>query len=88
MATKRKNPIEHHPRCRGRKCRSCTWDSMHINVDGPHARYTKGHRGQYNGDIDRAIDGFLVVLKSKARRLLRECAEDTPALREFHLDFG
>ena len=22
MATKRKNPIEHHPRCRGRKCRS------------------------------------------------------------------
>ena len=88
MATKRKNPIEHHPRCRGRKCRSCTWDSMHINVDGPHARYTKGHRGQYNGDIDGAIDDFLVVLKSEARRLLRKCAEDTPALREFHLDFG
>jgi hypothetical protein len=44
MATKRKNPIEHPPRCRGRKCRSCTWDSVHITVDGPHARYTKGHR--------------------------------------------
>ena len=58
---------------------------MHINVDGPHARYTKGHRGQYNGDIDGAIDDFLVVLKGEARRLLRKCAEDTPALREFPL---
>ena len=47
----------------------------------------QGHRGKYNGNIDGAIDDFLVVLKGHARRLLRECTEDTPALREFHLDF-
>jgi hypothetical protein len=60
---------------------------MHISVDGPHPRYTKGHRGFYNGDIDACIDDFLVVLKGEARRLLRECAEQTPALKQFNLKF-
>jgi hypothetical protein len=82
MASKRKKPIERHPYCRGRKCRSCTWDSLHITVDGPHPRYTKGHRGFYNGDIDAAIDDFLTVLKGESRRLLRDCAAQTPALKQ------
>jgi hypothetical protein len=51
---------------RGAKCRHCTWDSLHITVDGPHPKYTKGHRGDYNGDIDRAIDDFLATLKREA----------------------
>jgi hypothetical protein len=88
MASKRKNPLESHPYCRGRKCRSVTWDSLHISIDGPHARYTKGHRGFYNGDIDGCIDDFLVVLKCEARRLLRECAKQTPALKQFNLKFA
>jgi hypothetical protein len=63
-------------------------DSLHISIDGPHARYTKGHRGFYNGDIDGCIDDFLVVLKCEARRLLRECAKQTPALKQFNLKFA
>jgi hypothetical protein len=73
---------------RGPKCRHCTWDSMHITVDGPHPKYTKGHRGDYNGDIDRAIDDFLETLKLEARRQLRDSAQATPALRQFHLTFN
>ena len=73
---------------RGPKCRHCTWDSMHITLDGPHPKYTKGHRGDYNGDIDRAIDDFLATLKLEARRQLRDCAQATPALRQFHLTFS
>jgi hypothetical protein len=49
---------------------------------------TKGHRGDYNGDIDRAIDDFLATLKLEARRQLRDCAQATPALRQFHLTFS
>lgn len=28
----------------GPKCWHCTWDSLHISVDGPHAKYIKGHQ--------------------------------------------
>ena len=73
---------------RGPKCRHCIWDSMHITVDGPHPKYTKGHRGHYNSDIDRAIDDFLATLKLEARRLLRDGAQAAPALRQFHLTFS
>lgn len=84
--TRKRTYLNRHRGCRGGpKCRHCTWDSMHINVDGPHAKYTKGHRGHYNGDIDGAIDDFLATLKLEARRLLRDCAQATPALRQFHL---
>ena len=48
---------------------------------------TSIHRGQYRGDIDGAIDDFLATLKREARRLLRECAKESPALRQFHLNF-
>jgi len=61
---------------------------VHISVDGPHAKYIKGHRGQYRGDIDSAIDDFLTTLKLDARQLLRECAKITPVLAQFHLDFS
>jgi len=61
---------------------------MHVAVDGPHAKYTKGHRGNYNRDIDRAIDDFLATLKLEARRLLRDHAQATAALRQFHLTFS
>lgn len=44
--------------------------------------------GQYRGDIDGAIDDYLATLKLEARRLLRECAKESPALRQFHLNFG
>jgi hypothetical protein len=57
-------------------------------VDGPHVRYTKGHRGFYNGDIDGAIDDFLASLKVQARHLLKDCAEQTPALKQFNLKFA
>jgi len=78
-----------HRGCRGGpKCRHCTWDTMHVAVDGPHAKYTKGHRGNYNRNIDRAIDDFLATLKLEARRLLRDRAQATPALRQFHLTFS
>ena len=60
-----------HRGCRGGpKCRHCTWDTMHLAVDGPHAKYTKGHRGNYNRDIDHAIDDFLATLKLEAGQLL------------------
>ena len=88
MASKRKKPIERHPYCRGRKCRSCTWDSLHITVDGPHPRYTKGHRGFYNGDIDGCIDDFLIVLKCEARTAVAGMREQTPALKQFNLKFA
>ena len=39
-------------------------------------------------DIDAAIDDFLIVLKGEARRLLRDCAEQTPALKQFNLKFA
>jgi hypothetical protein len=61
---------------------------MHVAVDGPHAKYTKGHRGNYNRNIDRAIDDFLATLKLEARRLLRDRAQTTAALRQFHLTFS
>jgi hypothetical protein len=48
----------------------------------------QSHRGFYNGDIDGCIDDFLVVLKCEARRLLRECAKQTPALKQFNLKFA
>jgi hypothetical protein len=90
MATKKKTKyLNAHPGCQGGpKCRHCTWDTLHISVCGPHAKYIRGHRGQYRGDIDGAIDDFLVTLKLEARRLLRECAKETPALQQFHLTFS
>ena len=90
MTAKRKiKYLNAHRGCPGGpKCRHCTWDSLHISVEGPHAKYIKGHRGQYRGDIDGAIDDFLATLKLNARQLLRECAKESPALRQFHLDFG
>jgi hypothetical protein len=66
----------------------CTWDTLHISACGPHAKYIRGHRGQYLGDIEGAIDDFLATLKLEARRLLWECAKETPALRQFHLTFS
>ena len=60
-------------------------ESVHISVDGPHAN---DHRDQYRGDIDGAMDDFLVTLKRDARQLLRECAKVTPVLSRFHLDFS
>lgn len=72
----------------GPKCRHCTWDSLHISVEGPHAKYLKGHRGHYRGDIDGAIDDFLAALKLDARRLLLERAKEVPALGQFHLNFS
>ena len=71
----------------GSKCRQCTWDTMYIAVDGPHPKYTKGHRGDYNRAIDRVLDDFLATLKLEARRLFRDRAQATPALRQFHLTF-
>ena len=63
--------LKAHQGCAGGpKCRHCTWDTVHISVDGPHAKYIKGHRGQYRGDIDGAIDDFLATLKRDARQLL------------------
>jgi len=78
-----------HRGCRGGpKCHHCTWDSLHICVLGVQAKYIKGHRGQYRGDIDGAIDDFVATLKFEARRLLRDCAKQTPALKQFHLKFS
>jgi hypothetical protein len=34
------------------------------------------------------FDDFLIVLKGEARRLLRDCAEQTPALKQFNLKFA
>ena len=77
-----------HQGCRGGpKCRHCTWDTMHVAVDGPHAKYTKGHRGNYNRDIDRAIDDFLATLKLEARRLLRNRCPATVSL-DIQLNLG
>ena len=90
MAAKRKTKyLNAHRGCPGGpKCHHCTWDSLHICVLGSHAKYIKHHRGQYRGDIDGAIDDFLATLKLEARRLLRECAKETPVLRQFHLKFS
>ncbi len=90
MTAKRKiKYLNAHRGCPGGpKCLHWTWDSLHISVGGPHAKYIKGHRGRYRGDIDGAIDDFLATLKLEARRLLRECATESPALRQFHLNFG
>lgn len=61
---------ECHRGCRGGpNCHHCTWDSLHICVLGVQAKYIKGHRGQYRGDIDGAIDDFVSTLKVVARRL-------------------
>ena len=88
-ANKKRRYLSTHQGCPGGpRCRHCTWDSVHISVDGPHAKYIKGHRGQFRGDIDGAIDDFLATLKRDARRLLRECAKVTPVLSQFHLDFS
>jgi hypothetical protein len=86
MATKRKAKyLSAHRGCPGGpKCRHCTWDSLHISILGPHAKYIKGHRGQYRGDID----DFLATLKVVTRRLLRDCAKESTALRQFHLKFS
>jgi hypothetical protein len=59
-----------------------------MSILGPHAKYIKGHRGQYRGDIDGAIDDFLATLKVVTRRLLRDCAKESTALRQFHLKFS
>lgn len=90
MATNKKRKyLNAHQGCPGGpKCHHCTWDSVHISVDGPQAKYIKGNRGQYRGDIDGAIDDFLATLKLDARELLRECAKKTPALAQFHLKFS
>jgi hypothetical protein len=90
MAMKKKTKyLNAHPGChRGPKCRHCTWDTFHISVSGAHAKCIRGHRGQYRGDTDGAIDDFLATLKLEARRLLWECAKETPALRQFHLTFS
>jgi hypothetical protein len=85
---KRKYPNAHRGCPGGPKCRHCTWDSVHISVDGPHAKYIKGDRGEYRGDIDAAIDDFIATLKLDVRQLLRECAKITPVLAQFHLDFS
>ena len=72
MATNKKTRyLNAHPGCPGGpKCHHCTWDSLHINVCVAHAKYIRGHRGQYRGDIDGAIDNFLATLKVETRRLL------------------
>jgi hypothetical protein len=90
MTARKKNKYGNaHRGCpEGPRCRHCTWESVHISVDGPHAKYIKGHRGQYRGDIDGATDDFLVTLKRDARQLLRECAKVTPVLSQFHLDLS
>src|SRR5215813_1849460 len=85
---RRKYSSAHHGCPGGPKCRHCTWDGVHISVDGPHAKYIKGHRGQYRGDIDAAIDDFIATLKRDARQLLREYSKITPVLSQFHLDFS
>jgi len=83
MAAKRKTKyLNAHRGCSGGpKCRHCTWDSLHISILGPQAKYIKGHRGQHRGDIDAAIDDFLGTLKDVTRRLLRDCAKESTALR-------
>jgi hypothetical protein len=90
MATNKKTRyLNAHPGCPGGpKCHHCTWDSLHTSVCGANAKYIRGHRGQYRGDIDGAIDDFLATLKVETRRLLRECSKETPALRQFHLTFS
>jgi hypothetical protein len=89
MAAKKKTKhLNAHRGCAGgANCRHCIWDNLCLNIRGPHAKYLQGYRGRYRGDIDGALDDFAAMLKREARRLLRECAKETPVLRQFHLDF-
>jgi hypothetical protein len=90
MVAKRKTKyLNAHRGCSGGpKRHHCTWDSLHVSILGPHAKYIKGHRGQYRGDIDGAIDDFLATLKVVTRRLLRDCEKESTTLRQFHLKFS